>query len=103
MRGQATDIFETSIWTVAHSHVEFQGAPGDSKNLVVGSSDLKKCVSSDARFRDGCKRFQHCPLSSHPKLVIRGKTINPRRLVPDFSIYPVPTTLPLGFSWAMFL
>ena len=29
-----------------------------------------------------------------------GKTIDPKRLAPDSLIYPVPTTLPVVFSWA---
>ena len=31
-----------------------------------------------------------------------GRTVNQKRLAPDSLIYLVPTTLPVGFSWAMF-
>ena len=31
-----------------------------------------------------------------------GRTVNLKRLVSHSLIYPVPTTLPVGFSWAMF-
>ena len=31
-----------------------------------------------------------------------GRTVNQKLLAPDSLIYPVPTTLPMGFSWAMF-
>ena len=50
-------------------------------------------------FRDGCKRFLHCPLSLHLELVARSTK---KRLASHSLIYPVPTTLPMCFSWAMF-
>ena len=31
-----------------------------------------------------------------------GKTVDQKRLAPDSLIYPVPATLPMGFSWTMF-
>ena len=43
----------------------------------------------------------HCPLFSHPKLASR-ETVEQKRLAPEALIYRVPTTLPMGFSSAMF-
>ena len=50
-------------------------------------------------FLHGCKRFLHCPLFSHLKLATQEK----RSTSPDSLIDPVPTKLPTGLSWAMFL
>ena len=36
------------------------------------------------------------------KVGYNGQTVNQKRLAPDSLTYPVPTTLPMGFSWAMF-
>ena len=44
-------------------HLEIQGAAGDAQNWFVGSADVK-CASPG-----GDRRFSHCPLSAHPKLV----------------------------------
>ena len=48
-------------------------------------------------FLVGCK----CSLR-FPKLVTLEKMIDQKRLAPESLIYPVRTTLPMGFSWAMF-
>ena len=46
---------------------------------------------------DGCKRFLHSPLFSHPKLVTLEKTVNQERLAPHSWIFSVPTNTPFGF------
>ena len=50
---------------------------------------------------DGCNRFLHYPLASHPKLVTREKRLSKSDLLPILLKITVPTTLPEGFSWAM--
>ena len=64
-------------------HVEFQGSLEDAQNWFVVRliSNMRsiRCASLDA-----CRRFLHCPLSSHPKLLTRGK----RSMEEDF--YPIP-------------
>ena len=52
-------------------------------------------------FWDGCSRFFALSAVLASEVGYAGKTINQRRLDPDSLIYPVPTTLPIGFSWAM--
>ena len=77
--------------------VEFQGAPGDAQNWFVGSAEIKMRIAGWLQ-----AFFLHCLLFSHPKLVKREERSTKKRLATDSLVYPVPTTLPMGFSWAMF-
>ena len=46
--------------------------------------------------------FLHYLLFSHSEVRYMEKSINQKRLAPDSLICVVPTTLPMGFSWAVF-
>ena len=53
-------------------------------------------------FPDGCKRSFALPAVLASEIGYAGNTIHQKRLAPDSLILLVPTTLPMGFSWAMF-
>ena len=83
-------------------HVEFQGAPGDAQNWFVGSADIKNALSSNALSWMVPSVFcaPRCPRVR--SLVPLEKRVNRKRLAPDSLIFHVPTTHPMGFSWAVF-
>ena len=70
--------------------------------MVCGLGRFQERVSSDALSVVVANVFLQCPLSSHPKLVTLETRSTKKRLAPDFLIYLVRTTLPKGFSRAMF-
>ena len=72
------------------SHVEFHGTPEDARNVCVGSADPR-----------WLQAYLHCLLSSH-RMFATGKTLDQKRLVLDPLKNLVPSTLPRGFSRAMF-
>ena len=52
----------------------------------------------------GClQAFFALPSVLGPEVGYKGKTIDRKSLAPDSLMEPVPTTLPMGFSSAMFL
>ena len=75
--------------------VEFQGAPEDAQNWFVGSVEIQNTFH-----RMRILGWLHAVLASEAGY--SGKTISQKRFVPDSLMYPVPTTLPMGFSWTMF-
>ena len=75
-RASKRHVFETSIWIVAHRR-----GPEDAQNWFVGSADIKNAFHQ-MPFLDGCRRFLHCSLCSHPKLVTRGKRLINNVLLP---------------------
>ena len=69
--------------------------------LVSGIGRYQERVSSDAHSR-WMQAFFALPAVLASEVGCKGKTINERRLASDSLICPVPTTLPSGFSCAMF-
>ena len=53
-------------------------------------------------FLDGCRRFFVLPAVLAFEVGYTGETNERKRLAPDSLIHPVPTTLRMGFSSAMF-
>ena len=87
-RASNRHFFEPSIWTVVHRerlcHVEFQGAPEDAQNWFADSDAIKNA-------------FFALPAVIASEVDYAGKTIEHKRLAPDFLVYLVPATLPKGF------
>ena len=80
---QATDIIEPCILTVAHRGGNLAcGALEDAKTgLWIRPKSRTRLIR--CAFLDGCERFLHCPLFSHPKLVgYTGKQMSNNDLIP---------------------
>ena len=82
-------------------HVEFQGVPEDAHNWFVGSADVKNAFHQ-MRIPGWLQAFFALLAVLASEVGYSGKTGNQKRLAPDSLTNPVPTTLPLGFSWAVF-
>ena len=72
-------------------HVEFQGALEDAQNWCVGSADIKNAFHQ-MRIPGWSQAFF---IAS--EVVYTGKTIDRKRLAPDYLIYPVATSPLNGF------
>ena len=76
-------------------HVQFQGAPEDTRNWFVGSADIKNAFHQ-MRIPGWLQAFFPLPAVLASEVGYSGKTISQKRLAPDFLMF-------LGFfSWAMF-
>ena len=105
-RVRATDFFlrrpsQPLLAVEGLRHVEFQGALEDAQIWFVGSADVKHAFHQVRIPR----RLQACfalPAALASEVEYTGKTVDQKRFVPYSLIYPVPTTLPMGSSRAMF-
>ena len=77
-------------------HVEFQER---LRTLRTGLSvqPISRTRSIRCASLDGCGRFLHCPLFSHPKLATQEKRFLQKRVAPDSLIYPCPCNTSNGF------
>ena len=82
-------------------HVEFQGAPEDAQNWLVGSADIENAFHQMG-IPWWLQAFFALPAVLASEVGYTGKTIDRRRRAPDSLKNPVPATLPMGLSWAMF-
>ena len=97
---------ETSIWAIAHRRRTFVMSNSRRRLWTLRTGLSVRLILTTRSIRcsslDGCRHFLPCPLFSHLEFVTQEKrSIDRRRLALDSLIYPVPTTLPLGFSWVM--
>ena len=81
---------------------DFLGAPEDARNWLVGSADVKSAFHQMRNTRRLQASFAF-PAVLASEFVYTGKTIDPKRLAAESLIYPVPSSFPMGFSWAMFI
>ena len=102
-------FFESSIWTVPLRRgllpSRISGSACGRPELVRGSADVKN-VFHQLRIPERLQAFFFffslpAVLASEVVDTVE-KTVNPKRLAPDFLVYPVPRTHLMGFSWAMF-
>ena len=77
-------------------HVEFQGAPEDALNWLVGSADRKNAFHQ-MLIPGWLQAFFALPAVLASEVGYTGKTIAQNRLAPDSLIYLVPATFPIGF------
>ena len=75
-------------------HVEFQGAPEDAQNWLVGSADIENAFHQMG-IPWWLQAFFALPAVLASEVGYTGKTIDRRRRAPDPLIYPVPATLPM--------
>ena len=83
------------------SHVEFRGALQDAQNWFVGSAVIKNAFHQ-MRKPIWLQEFCALPAVLTSEAGYTGKMVDQRRLAPDSLVYPVRTTLSIGFSWAIF-
>ena len=82
-------------------HVEFQEAPQDAQNWFVRSASIKNAFHPK-RIPGWLQAFFALPPGLASEVGYTGRTVERKRLFSDSLICPVPTTLPMVFSWAMF-
>ena len=67
----------------------------------VGSDDIKNAFHQ-MDIPGKLQTFFELPSVVASEVCYTGNTVNQKRLAPDSLKNPVPTTLPMGFSWALF-
>ena len=78
------------------------GAPEDAQNCFVGSANVKKAFQQ-MQILGWSLAFFALPAVLASEVGHTGKTIDRRLLASDSLICLVPTTLPMGSSWTVFL
>ena len=79
-------------------HVEFQGAPEDAQNWIVGSADIKKAFHQ-VRIPERLQAFFAQPAVLTSEIGCSGKQISQKQLAPDSLIYLFVQHFLLVFRW----